>query len=83
MGNTEEAIANYIKKTKCNQRVTVAKITTPSSHALAMILDHNYQANDGTQKWVKNPDETLWKEFLDEYWANQADAQYDSPEEEP
>ncbi|SJL03603.1 uncharacterized protein ARMOST_06960 [Armillaria ostoyae] len=41
------------------------------------------QRNNGTQKWVKNPDETLWKEFLDEYWASQADAQYESPPEEP
>ncbi|SJL03595.1 uncharacterized protein ARMOST_06952 [Armillaria ostoyae] len=41
------------------------------------------QRNNGTQKWVKNPDEAQWKEFLNEYWASQADTQYESPLEEP
>ncbi|SJL15540.1 uncharacterized protein ARMOST_19041 [Armillaria ostoyae] len=93
MGNAEEAIAEYKEKTGCNERVNIVKIATPSSRALTMILDHDYQDNsdvfylaqrrDRTQKWVKNPNKTLWKEFLDKYWASQADAQYDSPPEEP
>ncbi|SJL18818.1 uncharacterized protein ARMOST_22419 [Armillaria ostoyae] len=76
------------------EQIATAKIVTKEpERTLAMILDHEYDNNsnvsylaqqeDGIQKWVKNPDETLWKEFLDKYWASQADAQYNSPLEEP
>ncbi|SJL11860.1 uncharacterized protein ARMOST_15271 [Armillaria ostoyae] len=78
MGNAEEAIADYEARIEHNERVDVAKIAT-SSHALTitMVLDHDYR-NDGD-----NPDVNLWKEYLEEYWANQADAQYNSLPEEP
>ncbi|SJL17305.1 uncharacterized protein ARMOST_20854 [Armillaria ostoyae] len=93
MGNTEEAIANYVKRTKHNERVAVVKIATPSSHDITMVLNHIYKSNgnmaylaqweDRTQTWVINPDKTLWKEFLDEYWASQRAAQDKLPEDEP
>ncbi|SJL10461.1 uncharacterized protein ARMOST_13847 [Armillaria ostoyae] len=62
MGNAQEAIAEYEEKMGSNERVSVVKIATSPS-PLAM-------REDGTQKWVKNPDVTQFENFLVEYWSN-------------
>ncbi|SJL11766.1 uncharacterized protein ARMOST_15175 [Armillaria ostoyae] len=78
MGNAKEAIADYEAKTQSNERVAIVKIATSKS-PLAMVLNHHFdgedvsylcQREDGTQKWVKNPDVTLFENFLVEYWSN-------------
>ncbi|SJL18610.1 uncharacterized protein ARMOST_22207 [Armillaria ostoyae] len=78
MGNAQEAIAEYEEKMGSNERVSVVKIATPKS-PLTMVLNHHFdgkdisylcQREDGTQKWVKNPDVTLFENFLVEYWSN-------------
>ncbi|SJK99608.1 uncharacterized protein ARMOST_02916 [Armillaria ostoyae] len=78
MGNAQEAIAEYEAKMGSNERVSVVKIATSKS-PLAMVLNHHFdgedvsylcQREDGTQKWVKNPDVTLFENFLVEYWSN-------------
>ncbi|SJL13334.1 uncharacterized protein ARMOST_16774 [Armillaria ostoyae] len=56
MGNAQEAIAEYEVKMGSNERVSVVKIATSRS-PLAM-------------KWVKNPDVTLFENYLIEYWSN-------------
>ncbi|SJL14660.1 uncharacterized protein ARMOST_18125 [Armillaria ostoyae] len=93
MGNAQEAIAEYETKMGSNERVSIVKIATPSDRDITMILNHVYESNgdvaylaqrrDGTQTWVINPDETVWKKFLDEYWASQRAAQDEIPQEEP
>ncbi|SJL13522.1 uncharacterized protein ARMOST_16966 [Armillaria ostoyae] len=80
MGNAKEAIAEYVKKTKRNERVAVVKIATTLKSPLAMIINHEYitngdfryltQRKDGTQKWLLNPSVDKNKAFLEEYWAN-------------
>ncbi|SJL13543.1 uncharacterized protein ARMOST_16987 [Armillaria ostoyae] len=85
MGNAKEAIAEYVKKTKCNERVAIVKITTTPKSPLAMIINHHYsndgdflylaQRKDGTQKWLLNPNVDKYKTFLEEYWANYYSAQ--------
>ncbi|SJL16294.1 uncharacterized protein ARMOST_19814 [Armillaria ostoyae] len=80
MGNAKEAIADYIKKTKHNERVAIVKITTTPRSPLAMIVNHHYsddgdwrylaQREDGTQKWLLNPSVDKYRTFLEEYWAN-------------
>ncbi|SJL09281.1 uncharacterized protein ARMOST_12658 [Armillaria ostoyae] len=45
MGNAEEVIADYIKKTKRNERVAIIKFATPSSHDITMVLNHIYESN--------------------------------------
>ena len=62
MGNAQEAIKDYKKRTQAVQQV---KIATNPDQAMAMVLDHKYdehsnvsylaQRLDGTQRWVKNP----------------------------
>ncbi|SJL13786.1 uncharacterized protein ARMOST_17234 [Armillaria ostoyae] len=78
MGNAQEAIADYEAKTQSNERVAVVKIATSKS-PLTMVLNHHFdgedisylcQREDGTQKWVKNPDVTQFDNFLVEYWSN-------------
>ncbi|SJL01314.1 uncharacterized protein ARMOST_04634 [Armillaria ostoyae] len=78
MGNAQEAITEYEAKMGSNERVSVVKIATSKS-PLAMVLNHHFdgedisylcQREDGTQKWVKNPDVTLFENFLVEYWSN-------------
>ncbi|SJL04701.1 uncharacterized protein ARMOST_08071 [Armillaria ostoyae] len=78
MGNAQEAIAEYEAKMGSNERVSTVKIATTKS-PLAMVLNHHFdgedisylcQREDGTQKWVKNPDVTLFENFLVEYWSN-------------
>ncbi|SJL00960.1 uncharacterized protein ARMOST_04273 [Armillaria ostoyae] len=78
MGNAQEAIIEYEAKMGSNERVSVVKIATSKS-PLAMVLNHHFdgedisylcQREDGTQKWVKNPDVTLFENFLVEYWSN-------------
>ncbi|SJL14415.1 uncharacterized protein ARMOST_17870 [Armillaria ostoyae] len=78
MGNAQEAITDYEAKTQSNERVAFVKIATSKS-PLAMVLNHHFdgedisylcQRKDGTQKWVKNPDVTLFENFLVEYWSN-------------
>ncbi|SJL11310.1 uncharacterized protein ARMOST_14713 [Armillaria ostoyae] len=93
MGNAQEAIVEYEEKMGSNERVSIVKIATPSSRDITMVLNHVYESNgdvsylaqrrDGTQTWVINPDETLWKEFLGEYWANEKAAQNELPQDEP
>ncbi|SJL02762.1 uncharacterized protein ARMOST_06098 [Armillaria ostoyae] len=87
MGNAQEAIAEYEEKTRSNERVSVVKIATSSP--LEMILDHSYDGEDvsylcqrqnGTQKWVMNPD-ARFKDFIDEYWNNQYETQFELPSE--
>ncbi|SJL08520.1 uncharacterized protein ARMOST_11884 [Armillaria ostoyae] len=87
MGNAQEAIAEYEAKMGSNERVSVVKIATKSP--LEMILDHSYdgedisylcQRQDGTQKWVMNPD-ARFKDFIDEYWNNQYETQFELPSE--
>ncbi|SJK99918.1 uncharacterized protein ARMOST_03229 [Armillaria ostoyae] len=85
MDNAKEAIAEYVKKTKCNERVAMVKITTRSKSPLAMIVHHIYNDNgdtvyltqreDGMQKWLLNPDVNKLKGFLEEYWVNYYSAQ--------
>ncbi|SJL05370.1 uncharacterized protein ARMOST_08737 [Armillaria ostoyae] len=78
MGNAQTAIAEYEVKMGSNERVSIVKIATSKS-PLAMVLNHHFngedisylcQREDGTQKWVKNPDVTLFENFLVEYWSN-------------
>ncbi|SJL16145.1 uncharacterized protein ARMOST_19664 [Armillaria ostoyae] len=93
MGNAQEAIAEYEERMGSNERVNVIKIATPSSRDIMMVLNHVYESNgdvsylaqrrDGTQTWVINPDEAIWKEFLDEYWASQLAQQEELPQDEP
>ncbi|SJL16240.1 uncharacterized protein ARMOST_19760 [Armillaria ostoyae] len=88
MGNAKEAIAEYVKKTKCNERVAIVKIATTPKSPLAMIVNHHYsdngdfsylmQCKDRTQKWVLNPNVNKYKDFLEEYWAS-----YHSSQEPP
>ncbi|SJL16082.1 uncharacterized protein ARMOST_19598 [Armillaria ostoyae] len=85
MGNAKEAIAKYVKKTKCNKRVAIVKIATTPKSPLAMFVNHEYTADgdfqyltqreDGTQKWLLNPNINKFKAFLKEYWANYYSAQ--------
>ncbi|SJL18634.1 uncharacterized protein ARMOST_22231 [Armillaria ostoyae] len=96
MGNAEEAIADYEKKVTARNRTVarlhLGKIIMPKNCLpLAMIINHEYkdsdflhltQRVDGTQKWIKNPNVSKFKDFLDEYWASQ-DTQYDSQTTEP
>ncbi len=93
MDNTQEAIEDYEKKLQQTRRVSIAKIVTDKT--VAMILNHEYsdkgnvryliQQNNGLQKWVNNIKEYQfeWIELLKEYWANEASAQNDSPEDDP
>ncbi|SJL18406.1 uncharacterized protein ARMOST_21995 [Armillaria ostoyae] len=93
MGNAQEAIAEYEEKMGSNERVSVVKIATPSQRDITMVLNHVYESNgdvsylaqrcDGTQIWVINPDTTIWKEFLDAYWASQLADQEELPQDEP
>ncbi|SJL06853.1 uncharacterized protein ARMOST_10195 [Armillaria ostoyae] len=93
MGNAQEAIAEYEAKMGSNERVNVIKIATPSQRDITMVLNHVYESNgdvsylaqrrDGTQTWVINPDTSVWKEFLEEYWASQLAEQEDLPQDEP
>ncbi|SJL08320.1 uncharacterized protein ARMOST_11683 [Armillaria ostoyae] len=45
MGNTKEAIAKYIKKTKRNERVAIVKIATTPRSPLTMIVNHHCSDN--------------------------------------
>ncbi|SJK97334.1 uncharacterized protein ARMOST_00586 [Armillaria ostoyae] len=88
MGNAKEAIADYVKKTKSNKRVAVVKITTTSKSPLAMIVNHRFsgdgdvsylaQREDGTQKWLLNPDVTTFDNYLVEYWQNYYSSQHNT-----
>ncbi|SJL16258.1 uncharacterized protein ARMOST_19778 [Armillaria ostoyae] len=90
MGNAQEAIADYVQKTQSNERVAVVKITTLSKSPLTMIVNHRFdpdgdvsylaQREDGTQKWLLNPDVTKFDNFLVEYWQNYYSAQHNSQE---
>ncbi|SJL16481.1 uncharacterized protein ARMOST_20007 [Armillaria ostoyae] len=90
MGNAQEAIANYVKKTQSNERVAVVKITTTSKSPLAMIVNHHFgsdgdvsylaQREDGTQKWLLNPDVTKFDNYLVEYWQNYYSSQHNTQE---
>ncbi|SJK97320.1 uncharacterized protein ARMOST_00572 [Armillaria ostoyae] len=80
MGNAKEAIADYVKKTKRNERVAVVKIATTSKSPLTMIVNHRFDSNsdvsylaqreDGTQKWLLNPDINAYGNHFMEYWQN-------------
>ncbi|SJL19064.1 uncharacterized protein ARMOST_22671 [Armillaria ostoyae] len=87
MGNAQEAIAEYEAKMGSNERVSVVKIATSKS-PLTMVLNHHFDGEDisylcqrenGTQKWVKNPDVTLFENFLVEYWSNYHSLQRTEP----
>ncbi|SJL10865.1 uncharacterized protein ARMOST_14260 [Armillaria ostoyae] len=90
MGNAQEAIADYVKKTKSNKRVAIVKIATTSKSPLAMIINHHFgsdgnvsylaQREDGTQKWLLNPDVTTFDNYLVEYWQNYYSAQHNLQE---
>ncbi len=93
MDNAQEAIEDYKKRRQKTCRVSIAKIVTDKT--VTLILDHEYsdkgnvryliQQSDGLQKWVNNIEEYQfeWIELLKEYWANEASAQDDSPEDDP
>ncbi|SJL02913.1 uncharacterized protein ARMOST_06254 [Armillaria ostoyae] len=86
MGNAKEAIADYKKKTKRNERVAIIKIATTSKSPLAMIINHRFgedgdisylaQRQDGSQKWLLNPDVTKFDNYLVEYWQNYYSSQH-------
>ncbi|SJL08165.1 uncharacterized protein ARMOST_11528 [Armillaria ostoyae] len=90
MGNAQEAIADYIKKTQSNERVAVVKIAMSSKSPLAMIVNHRFgpdgdvsylaQRVDGTQKWLLNPDVTKFDNHLVEYWQNYYSTQRNTQE---
>ncbi|SJL03637.1 uncharacterized protein ARMOST_06994 [Armillaria ostoyae] len=90
MGNAKEAIADYEKKTQHNERMAVVKIATTSKSPLAMIVNHRFspdgdvsylaQREDGTQKWLLNPDVTTFDNHLVEYWQNYYSAQHNTQE---
>ncbi|SJL01337.1 uncharacterized protein ARMOST_04657 [Armillaria ostoyae] len=90
MGNTQEAITDYIKKTQSNKRVAVVKIATASKSPLEMIINHHFgedgdisylaQCEDGTQKWLLNPDVTKFDNYLVEYWQNYYSSQHNTQE---
>ncbi|SJL00843.1 uncharacterized protein ARMOST_04157 [Armillaria ostoyae] len=89
MGNAKEAIAEYEEKAGSNERVNVVKIATSRS-PLAIILNHHFnedgdvsylaQREDGTQKWLRNPDVTKFDNFLVEYWQNYYSSQHNAQE---
>ncbi|SJL06748.1 uncharacterized protein ARMOST_10090 [Armillaria ostoyae] len=87
MGNAKEAIANYVTKTKRNERVAVIKIATTSKSPLAMIVNHHFgddsylaQREDGTQKWLLNPDVNAYGNHFMEYWHNYHSSQHNAQE---
>ncbi|SJL01316.1 uncharacterized protein ARMOST_04636 [Armillaria ostoyae] len=90
MGNAKEAIADYEAKTQSNKRVAVVKIATTSKSPLAMIINHHFgddgdvsylaQQEDGTQKWLLNPDITTFDNYLVEYWQNYYSSQHNIQE---
>ncbi|SJL18896.1 uncharacterized protein ARMOST_22498 [Armillaria ostoyae] len=90
MGNAQEAIADYVKKTQSNERVAVVKIATKSKSPLAMIINHRFgpdrdisylaQREDGTQKWLLNSDVTKFDNHLVEYWQNYYSTQHNTQE---
>ncbi|SJK99375.1 uncharacterized protein ARMOST_02671 [Armillaria ostoyae] len=90
MGNTKEVIADYEKKTKHNERVAMVKITTTSKSPLAMIVNHHFsndgdisylaQQEDGTQKWLLNPDVNAFGNHFVEYWQNYYSTQHNVQE---
>ncbi|SJL15407.1 uncharacterized protein ARMOST_18904 [Armillaria ostoyae] len=90
MGNAQEAIADYEEKMGSNERVSVVKIATPSKSPLAIVLNHHFgedgdvsylaQREDGTQKWLLNPDVTKFNNFLVEYWQNYYSSQHNAQE---
>ncbi|SJL16274.1 uncharacterized protein ARMOST_19794 [Armillaria ostoyae] len=89
IGNAKEAIADYEAKMEHNERVSVVKIATSKS-PLAMIVNHHFgedgdvsylaQREDGTQKWLLNPDITKFDNFLVEYWQNYYSTQHNTQE---
>lgn len=93
MENAQEAIQDYEDKIQQTGRVNIAKIVTKDpATAITMILNHEYhgsivyykaQWQDGLQKWVKNPDNDLWKDLIDEYWNNELSRQLDAPKDKP
>ncbi|SJL16876.1 uncharacterized protein ARMOST_20406 [Armillaria ostoyae] len=90
MGNAKEVIADYEKKTKCNERVAIIKIETTSKSPLAFIVNHRFgsdgnvsylaQRQDRTQKWLLNPDVTKFDNYLVEYWQNYYSSQHNIQE---
>ncbi|SJL18798.1 uncharacterized protein ARMOST_22399 [Armillaria ostoyae] len=90
MGNAKEVIADYEKKTKRNERVAIIKIATTPKSPLAMIINHHFsedrdisylaQREDGTQKWLLNPDVTAFDNYLVEYWQNYYSLQHNTQE---
>lgn len=93
MEHAQEAIQDYEDKIQQAGQVNIAKIVTNNAaKAITMIFDHEYhdgiiyykaQWQDGFQKWVKDPDNDLWKDLIEEYWNNELTHQLNSPKEEP
>ncbi len=95
MGNAQEAIEEYEEQMHNARRVDITKIVPQTYKNVTMILDHEYSENgdvryltqwqDGLQKWVKTLENYCfeWTKLLKEYWANQADAQDKTPDNEP
>ncbi len=95
MGNAQEAIEEYGERTCHARRIDAAKIITLTDKTITMILNREYsdngdvkylvQRHDGLQKWIKPRAEYCfaWVELLKEYWANQVDSQYETPDDEP
>ncbi|SJL16561.1 uncharacterized protein ARMOST_20087 [Armillaria ostoyae] len=90
MANAKEAIADYENKTQSNERVAVVKIATRTPSPLAMIVNHRFgpdgdvsylaQREDGTQKWLLNPNITKFNNHLVEYWQNYHSTQHNTQE---
>ncbi len=84
MGNAQEAIEEYEKRTNSVRRLDANKIVTTKTHQNAtMILDHDYQNDrtarylaqwrDGSQVWVHDTKKYCfeWTQLLKQYWENQ------------
>ncbi|SJL17565.1 uncharacterized protein ARMOST_21117 [Armillaria ostoyae] len=90
MGNAQEAIADYVKKTQSNERVAVVKIAMTSKSPLTLIINHRFspdgdvsylaQWEDGTQKWLLNPDVNDYGNYFVEYWQNYHSSQHNAQE---
>ncbi len=95
MGNAQEVIEEYERRTSDVRQVDATKIEVPKvKSAIATILDHKYsddgkvkylcQAEDGRQKWKSRPEEYnfYWVQLTKEYWQSQLDSQLDNLDDE-
>ncbi len=90
MGNAQEAIEEYEKRTSNVRRMDVTQIITPNENKrVTMILDFKYedrtccylaQQLDGKQRWVRDPDMNIWGPLIEEYWnSSHSNSNNDEP----